>query len=115
MTTLYHATTHAPVHIARLLRDDVFVRAYVKPEIVGHLYLPEASRQDRTQTLWEVILSSAGADEAVGTPLLPGMILTTLRRWPSGTGLCDAERREVMCLSVAACGLRSILTYQPDE
>lgn len=111
MTTLYHEATHTPVTLARLLRDEVLVAAYVKPDMAGHIIIPEVAKGDRTQTLWEVIQSSPAADEAAGMALPAGAIVQTQRRWPRDTHLVTKDGRHAFLLSIDACGLRGVITY----
>lgn len=127
MITLYHETTRAPVTIARLLRDELLVTPYTKPALVGSLWIPEQSRADRTQTLWEILGSSVGADEELGMTPAPGTILKTVRRWPRDTHLVTEDGRPALIWSTGCrgcpdhtkptrlCGLRGIITYSEED
>lgn len=110
--TLYHETTRQPVALQRLLRDDVVVRRYMKPERTeAGVIIPATARTDGTQTLWEVVASGEGADAALGTPLRPGDILQTQRRWPRDLHLVTQDGAHALLLSIADCGIRSVIRY----
>lgn len=105
--TLYDSITRAPVEIAALLRDEILVVHYNRPTIVGHIHL--LPTEDTTNTLWEVLLSNPTAEEALGTPLNVGDILTTLRRWPRDTGLETQAGQRVFVMSIEAAGVRGVI------
>ena len=121
MITLYDDVSHKPVELARLLRDELLVKRYKMPEKVGSLYTPAADNKtalfgsDRTQTLWEVILSNPTAEEALGMCIPVGCIVQTLRRFPRDTNLVDSGGDACFLLSIETCGVRGIITYAAEE
>jgi hypothetical protein len=120
MFIMYHETTRAPMHVMRLLRDDIIVRRYTTPERVGSIFLPASDHRykhyayDKTQTLWEVLVSNAKADEAVGLPLSVGCIVQTLRRWPRDLHAVDASGEHCFLLSPSTCGIRGVIAYADE-
>lgn len=98
----------------KLLHDNVLVVAYSWPEKHGSLYLPKGG--DSTWTLWEVVRSSKGADDALGQRLEEGDILVTARKPP--IGLQQAGRpalvpykdgRDCVVLSVGANEVKQVI------
>ena len=118
---VYNRLTKEPVNIARLMRDEIMVTPYQMPEKVGSLYTPAADNKtalfgkDRTQTLWEVIVSNEEADEAFGMHIPVGAIVQTLRRFPRDSYCETKDGRACLLLSIEACGVRGIITYTDEE
>ena len=112
MITLYDKITRKPVTLSRLMRDEILVTAYTKPDRVGHIIIPEVAKTDRTQTLWEVIASNAKAEEALGMKLAVGDIVQTQRRWPRDTHLVTESGAPALLLSIEHCGIRGVISYE---
>lgn len=58
----------------------MLVRRYEKPEIVRGIILADEARVDTTQSLWEVVRASEGAERMLGYELAPDDIVQT-RPW----------------------------------
>ena len=103
------------------MRDELLVKRYEMPERAGLLFTPAADHRtklfgsDRTQTLWEVIVSNPAAEEAMGMVIPVGSIVQTVRRFPRDTYLNDADGNACLLLSVEACGVRGVITYSTEE
>jgi len=82
--------------------DRIFVVAYKKPAEVGSLMLPQAHLVDESWVLWEVVQSSAEANQRCGRELQEGDILHSFGGHTgvdTGCYLSEEDRRDVRSLS----------------
>ena len=56
----------------------ILVRKYTKPEKIGNIWLNPAWLVDNSRALWEVVVSTAKAEEYLGLALPVNTILITL-------------------------------------
>jgi len=94
-----------------ILGISILVRRYEKPQDMAGILLPPAYRFDASWTLWEVIKSSALADEFLGYPLLLDDILTTLRRIPPHVGFLE-DATEVFVMGIDHDTIRGMTRWK---
>lgn len=111
----HHRQVEPSEVFGQLLRDNVLVTRYQRPKRYGSLVLPDEWQEDTSQTLWEIVQASDGAEEALGQRLGPGDILQTRRRFPVDTGMEDPEGRVLFILSIEGNGVMGVTKNTWDK
>lgn len=59
--------------------DRILVRPYTRPEMYGHIILPDPTREDKSGSLWEFIKGGPKYTDDLGVELNEGDIIQTTR------------------------------------
>ena len=77
-------------------KDLALVKRYEKPERVGHIFLPESAREDRSGMLWEFVKAGEDVFDEVGIEIPFGSIIKTRPGKVVESGLTDPDDNKEM-------------------
>jgi len=122
---VYGRVGREPIVLKRLREDYLLVRPYSMPEKIGSIYTPSAMSEtkalgrDNTQTLWECVWWSEGAQEwareHIGVLFEATDIIVTGRRFAVDTFCMDEDDEPLFTISCEGAGIRAVRKWSDED